>query len=377
MIGLESPKLWVFIVDDTQFTPIGYLDQYTSLTWPDKYNGYDSFELYAPITDLNTELLQKNNIIWNMGRNACIIEIVESEFGEDGERNYLVKGRTLEALLESRIIWNTYSCTNKYISTAMYDIVSQNCVNPTMAVRKIPYLYCATDTFVGKKIEYQESSSTVYEALVDLSQEEEIGFTIDFLPDDKKLLFRVYQGTDYSNLSQPNYILLSTNMEDILSSDYYLNVQPEKTMALVAGEGEGTERKKIQVGEVNSAGFARKELYVDARDLQSTVYSDDGTEEELTEAEYLSRLTTRGLNKLAQCIITQTFEAQIRSTGGQYVFGVDYKVGDKILMEDRVLGIRVAGRITNAVYTYSKTNRLTLTFGYSQPSLIDRIKQSL
>lgn len=374
---LSPPELLVYRVDNTEFTALGSISQYTSLTWPDKYNGYDSFELYAPVTDHNRDLLQKGYILYIKKRNACIVEIIDSEFDEEGKRTYLIKGRTIEALLESRIIWNPYSCTNKYISTIMYDIVNENCVNPTNSSRKIPYLYCAKDTFIGNKIEYQESDSTVYKALVDLSQEQEIGFTIDFLPENKKLQFRVYQGDDLSKYSDSNCILLSTTMEDILSSDYYLNIQAEKNVALVAGEGTGSKRKKISVGESNSQGFNRKELYVDARDLQSTVYKEDGSEQTLTESEYLSSLTTRGLNSLAKCSIAQTFEAQIRTIGGQYSFGIDYNNGDKILMQDAVLGIQVAGRITNVVYTYGKTNRLTLTFGYSQPSLVERIKQSM
>lgn len=374
---LTAPELWVFVVNDSEFTAVGSIEQYTSLTWPDKYNGYDSFELYAPITDKNRELLKKENMLWVKGKKAVRIEIIECEFDEEGERTYLVKGRTIESILESRIVWNSYSCTNKYTSTAMYDLVKENCVNPALSYRKIPYLYCAEDTYIGKKIEYQETGGTVYESLVDLSQEEEIGFTIDFLPEEKKLIFRVYQGADFSDPSNSNCILLSTSMEDILSSDYYLNIQAERNVALVTGEGTGADRKRISVGDSSSAGFLRKELYVDARDLQSTIYKDDGTEETLTESEYLSNLTTRGLTDLSKCAVTQTFEAQIRTLNGQYEFGVDYNNGDKILMQDTVLGLQVAGRITNVVYTYGKTNRLTLTFGYSQPSFIERLKQSL
>ena len=374
---LTAPELWVFVVNDSEFTAVGSISQYTSLTWPDKYNGYDSFELYAPITDKNRELLKKENVLWIKGKKAVRIEIIECEFDEEGERTYLVKGRTIESILESRIVWNSYSCTNKYTSTAMYDLVKENCVNPALSYRKIPYLYCADDTYIGKKIEYQETGGTVYESLVDLSQEEELGFSIDFLPEEKKLLFRVYQGDDFSDPSNSNCILLSTSMEDILSSDYYLNIQAERNVALVTGEGTGADRKRISVGDSSSAGFLRKELYVDARDLQSTIYKDDGTEETLTESEYLSNLTTRGLTDLSKCAVTQTFEAQIRTLNGQYEFGVDYNNGDKILMQDTVLGLQVAGRITNVVYTYGKTNRLTLTFGYSQPSFIERLKQSL
>ena len=374
-MNIKAPELVVFEVSNTEFTPIGVL-KYTSLIWPNKYNGYSSFELHTPMTEENKELLKKDRVIWSVGKNAAKIEIIDCEFSSEGKRTFTIKGRTLEAILESRIVWTPYICTNKHVSTAMYDLVKENCIDPSISTRKIPYLYCATDTYLGRKLEYQESYDTVYDALVDLSQEE-IGFTIDFLPEDKKLQFRVYQGKDLSNTGLDEFVVLSTLMEDILSSDYYLNTQPEKNIALVAGEDSSENRKKVTAGESSIAGFARKELYVDARDLQSTVDTEDGSKKTLTDAEYLSNLTTRGLNKLSECRVTETFEAKIRTDGSQYDFDVDYTLGDKILIQDPVLGIQISGRVTEIEYSYGSTNELTLTFGYSQPSIIQRLKQSI
>lgn len=379
MITRNSPEFIVFAITNSEFTAIGSITEYTEAIWPDRYNKYDSFEIHAPITAKNTELFQKNNVIWNRGKNAAIIEIITCELKDTGERQYTIKGRTLEAILDSRIVWDVYNCTNKYTSTIMYDLVNENCVNPSNKVRKIPYLYCAEDAYLGKQISYQESDSTVYEALVDLSQEAEIGFTIDFIPSEKRLVFRVYQGNDLSNIYGTNgsTVVLSTNMEDILSSEYYLSVQAEKNVALVKGEGSGVDRKRISVGETSLSGWNRRELHVDAKDLQSTIQQEDGSEKTLTETEYLSNLSTRGLNELAKHLEVQTFEADIRTINGQYEFGIDYNKGDKILIQDPMLGIQLATRITGVTYSHGKEDTVALTFGYPQLSLIQRLKQSL
>lgn len=379
MITRNSPEFIVFSINNSEFTAIGSITEYTEAIWPDRYNEYDSFEIHAPITAKNTELFQKNNVIWNKGKNAAIVEIITCELKDTGERQYTIKGRTLEAILDSRIVWDVYNCTNKYTSTIMYDLVNENCVNPSNSVRKIPYLYCAEDAYLGKQISYQESDSTVYEALVDLSQEAEIGFTIDFIPSEKRLVFRVYQGNDLSNISNTDgsTVVLSTDMEDILSSEYYLSVQAEKNVALVKGEGSGVDRKRISVGETSLSGWNRRELHVDARDLQSTIQQEDGSEKTLTETEYLSNLSTRGLNELSKCLEVQTFEADVRTVSGQYEFGVDYNKGDKILIQDPMLRIQLATRITNVTYSHGEKDTVTLTFGYPQLSLIQRLKQSL
>lgn len=376
MITRNSPEFIVFTINNSEFTAVGSITEYTEAVWPDRYNEYDSFEIHTPITAKNTRLFQKNNVIWNKGKNAAIIEIITCELKDTGERQYTIKGRTLEAILESRIVWDTYNCTNKYTSTIMYDLVKENCVNPSVSARKIPYLYCADDTYLGRQINYQESDSTVYKALVDLSQEAEIGFTIDIIPSEKKLLFRVYKGNDLSSIDK-SPVVLSTDMEDILSSEYYLSIQAEKNVALVKGEGSGADRKRISAGETSLSGWERRELHVDARDLQSTIQQEDGSEKTLTETEYLSNLSTRGLNELSKCMEVQTFEADIRTVSGQYEFGVDYNKGDKILIQDPTLGIQVTTRITNVTYSHGEKDTVTLTFGYPQLSLIQRLKQSL
>ena len=41
------------------------------------------------------------------------------------------------------------------------------------------------------------------------------------------------------------------------------------TVAIVASEGEGQDRRVVEVGDLTKTGIDRIELYVDARDLQS------------------------------------------------------------------------------------------------------------
>lgn len=379
---LNTLEVIVFQLDDYgAFEPIGEINKYTSLSWPDKYNGYTTFELYAPVTEENQRLIQKGNIVWCRGDNAAIIEIIHAETNSKGQKTYLVKGRTLEMYLTTRILWGTYKVSSNYVSTIMYDLVNQNCVSPSLSNRKIPFLECAEDEFLGKQIAYQKTGGEVYDALLGLAAESDLGFNILFKPLEKKLIFKVTQGIDRSVMpvseGDPTPVVLSTDLEDVLSSSYYTNNQDIKNVAYVNGEGDGADRKQVLSGELNSSGFSRRELYVDARDLQSEVFDEEGNSQTIPEEEYFGMLTNRGDEKLAEHDSTETFDIQVRVTGGQYTYGIDYNKGDKVIAQDLELGVQVIGRITEACENYGSKQELVLTFGYAYPTLIRKIKQQL
>ena len=380
---LKSLDIYVYKLDDNgTFDSLGEINKYTSLIWPDKFNGYTSFELNAPVTPENRNLIKKGNIIWCGGNNACIIEIIQSDMNENGQKTYKVKGRTLEMLLTTRIIWGTYNCVGKYSSTAMYEIVDKQCVNPTDSYRKIPFLECAEDKQLGKIISFQKTGGEVYDAVESIATDAGLGFDILFRPREKKLIFKVTEGVDRTVFSTSgdvsNLVIFSTDLEDILSSSYYTNDQDVKTLAYVSGEGEGTDRIYITSGNTATKGLIRREMYVDARDLQSKVSNEDGTITQISDDDYRDMLNDRGTEKLAECITAESFEAKMRVIGNiQYKYGIDYNKGDKVIIQDTELGVQVIGKVTEVSENYDDEYELIITFGYSYPTLIQKVKRQI
>ena len=373
---LKDIEIHVYQIDNNTFDAIGQINEFTSLMWPDKFNGYSTFELNAPLTQENKALIKEGNVIWCGGDNAAVIEIIRSDTDENGQKTYKVRGRTLEVLLTTRIIWGTYACSNKYSSTAMYEIVNTQCINTTQPNRKIPFLECAVDEGLGKLISFQKTGGEVYDSLQNIATEGDLGFSVIFDARQKKLVFKVIQGVDRT--LNENLVVFSTDLEDILSSSYYMNNQDYKSVALVAGEGEGAERQKLVSGDDTSAGFLRKELYVDARDLQSEISNEDGTITTVSDSEYTKMLNDRGNEKLAECIVTETFESKMRVIGEvQYRYGVDYFTGDKVIIRDTDLGVQVIATISEASNNYDDEYELVITFGYSHPTLIQKIKRKI
>lgn len=369
-------EIVVYEMNNTKFEPLGPINKYTALIWGESFRGYSEFELWCPINEENKNLIKVGNVIWIGGNSAGIIENIRSTVDKKGVKSYDIKGRSLEALLYNRIVWGVHNDYNRP-STIMYNLVNLNCINPTDLKRKINYLAKDNDGYYGDTIRYQKTGGTVYEAIKELSEAYDLGFNVDFDPNNKRMIFKVMKITDKSinNIDGNEVIELSTDLSDILESEYYINSESLKNVALVQGEGEDVNRKSIITGNNNLTGFNRKEMYVDARDLQSKSVGDDGEEIILTPTQYNEVLTNRGNQKLSECIVIENFDASIRQFGKtQYQFGVDYKIGDIVTVVDNNLSVEVDAIVYSVQHEYKGTYNISITFGFAYPTLLQRIK---
>lgn len=377
LLNNDKPII-VFEINEDIFEQIGEI-QYTSLIWPDAYSGYDNFELWAPINPDNALMIKKDYVIWAGGKNAAVIEIVKQIIDSKGEKNYNVKGRTLEKYFTDRIIQGTF-VSSGFTSSIMYELVESQCISPVKSYRKFQWMKLAPDEEIGLEVEqYQKTGGELYDSLMSLATDSDLGFSIIFEPREKSLIFKVYKGVDRTegNEDGEEPIVFSTELEDILSSQYYSNSQDEKNVAFVQGEDTGENRKSIMVGsDVEIPGFKRKELYVDARDLQSEIQNEDGSTSIVSQEEYIAMLVQRGNEKLSEYPLVETFEAQIRQFGDvQYVYNVDYFKGDKVTIIDTELNVSVSARITRVEEDFGNEYALILTFGYSYPTTLQKVKR--
>lgn len=381
MLLKKDFQLTVFELNNSGLTALGDLSQYTSIKWPTSFVGYGSFELWAPINDENASYFKKGNILWSQSETAAIIECVKSEVDDDGNKSFNVKGRTIERYLADRIVWGTIVYSNIKASTLMYNIVNSQCINPTNPDRIIPYMILDDDLEIGNTIaSYQNTGGNVYDLLYSIAMESGIGFTV--YPDQvrRRMVFSVRKGVDRTagNTEGNDPIVFETELQDILTSKYYTNDEDLKTVGFVQGEDKGTQRKSVIVGDNSTVGLNRRELYVDARDIQSEVQDEQGQSSVIPEAQYLEMLSQRGEEKLAEYITIETFEAQIRQFGEvNYEYGKDFFLGDKVTIKDGELGVEVSAQIVSVEEDVSDKYELTLNFGYSYPTILKKVKREI
>lgn len=121
-----------------------------------------------------------------------------------------------------------------------------------------------------------------------------------------------------------------------------------------------------------ASGLSRREIFIDARDLQS----DSDPENPLTAEEYTAALTARGREKLAENQLVRSFSAEVRTYNPTYQYGEDFQLGDIITVTDERLGVTVDAVVQGAQRSVgSGAEGLTLTLGYGQPTIYDVLKR--
>lgn len=237
-MGLD---LYVF---DSSITPLGVIDVVTGLTWLEKFSDAGNFELWCPLNDQNAELLQEDNLLWIGGESAGVIEFKELTSDEEGTKTIHIQGRLAESYLDYRTIYPTVVMTGK-ISSILRKHVNDNLINPADTARKIPLIELASDQVAyGPSVSYQKTGDTVLLELSKLCEANSLGFRLQFFPRQTKFVFRVYQGTDRTlDQSEVNPVLFSSDLDDILESNYSHNKSELRNFAYVAGEDSGANRK--------------------------------------------------------------------------------------------------------------------------------------
>ncbi|MCM1235405.1 MAG: siphovirus ReqiPepy6 Gp37-like family protein, partial [Ruminococcus flavefaciens] len=228
---------------------LGLLEIQNSVIWERKAFSAGSFSLQSLITDESRTLLVPENIIWIAGEDAGIIEYVQQQSGDDGP--YIeVKGYDLTGILERRILWGKYDLSGQ-VPDIMYRLVDDCCVHPTRgdtAARVIPGLALSDAPVGGASVRAQKTGGSLLEALEALGETYQVAFGIRFNPSVPQMEFWARPGVNRTiNQDTNEPVFYSTELDDVLSSDYSYNSQDYRNIALVAGEGEGNNRTMVTV----------------------------------------------------------------------------------------------------------------------------------
>jgi len=117
----------------------------------------------------------------------------------------------------------------------------------------------------------------------------------------------------------------------------------------------------------------RREIYIDARDLQS----DSDPDKPLTPEEYADLLENRGREKLAENQLVKSFSAVIRTINPTYTLGEDFQPGDTITVIDERMGVTADAVVQGVERAVGEDGEsMVLTLGYSQPTIYDVLRKA-
>lgn len=329
----------------------GVMENQTSLIWTRKYFEAGNFELYTPITEDNLKLMKEGNIIWMRGSDdAGVIEDIKLE--ESNIKNEITaKGRFLSSYMDRKLIKGTKNFKGT-VENAMRQLYSND---------PIPLVELGELQGFPETVEFQVTYKGLLTYESKLARSAALGYR--FRPDfnNRKIIFEIYKGVDRTTAQGVNNrVIFSESYNNLNNAIYRENTQLYKNVAYVGGEGEGSARKIVVVGD--ATGLERREIFVDAKDIQS---------EGLSASEYEARLRTRGEEALANNRVENSFEC---NTGADmnFQYKKNYDLGDVVTVKKNKWGITVNERITEIreIYEYGGM-RIEPTFGDALPETID------
>lgn len=307
---------------------ITVIDIYESFIWTDRYYRYGDFELYTPMASGVLDYLKQDYYLQMRGSDRLMImeKILIASDSENGN-HITVTGRSLESILDRRIIWGLMTLNGSF-QDAIETLLNACIINPSNVNRKIPNFVFqkSTDPRITElTLDAQYTGDNLYDVIQKLCEERGVGFKV-VLNDDKQFVFSLYMGTDRSyEQTEVPYVVFSPSFDNVISSNYMESKSSLKNVALIGGEGEGSQRTYAAVG--NLIGMERREMFVDARDISSDVDND----EKLSAEAYKALLMQRGRENLSENTAVTSFEGEME-VSIMYIYGQDFFDGDIVQM---------------------------------------------
>lgn len=333
---------------------LGIIENQTSLLWTRKFFEAGEFELHAPITAYNLSILQLGNLVTMHGQNeAGIIEDIQYE--ESNDKNEITaQGRFLTAYMSYRLIVGTVNIDST-IETAMRSLL-QKCT-------AIPLVELGAFHGFAKTVSGQVTNANLLKFMKKLARAGNIGyrFTPDFT--NKKITFDTFEGTNRSrSQADNNRVIFSENYDNLNRAVYQANDQSYANVAYVYGKDANENIVSVVVGDTNSTGLNRREIYVEGSGVNAN---------ELSTTEFYAKLRQEGQNTLNAKAMSESFECDTDASGN-FVYKEDYDLGDIVTIRKAGWDMERDLRITEILETYEHgTMTVTPTFGNPLPTAID------
>lgn len=310
------------------------IDAYKSVIWTTRYYTFGDFELYIPASEELLDYIQEDYYVTrNDDESVMVIEKIEIKTDiEDGDF-YIITGSSLESILARRIVWAQTNISAANPVTGINRLITENAISPSNASRTIDKLEVAEPITITGPLDCQFTGTNLSDAVTAICKQFKIGFKIRIV--NNKFVCSCYKGSTVN-------VIFSPEFDNLVSSDYIYDSSEYRNIALVAGEGEGSNRKTSTVYNTSyePEDLDRREMFIDARDINSN----NG---EIPAAQYIDKLNQRGYEKLAENKSNIKFENEI-IPNLTYIYKQDYNLGDIVTLMNGY-GITINPRITEII----------------------------
>lgn len=374
--------------------PLGIVDEAISVIWQPTYwakGSYDDCKILAPVTDNNNALLVKGNIVVLHGevaefsdeqgewRRAMQITYRYITKDENDTEQIEVQGCFLKKWLAKRVLTTAQiiSGTNQAIINHLVNI---SCGSSAESKRQFEqFSVLAQDDYGGDTIEYTTTyGDDLGDAIYDRALSGKLGYDILVNERYKQYGFWLHKGKDYSsnNTAGNTPCIFSRDFDNVTDQDYTESIENIKNVCYCSSAAD--ENDKIYYLEVDNdklTGIDRAETYVDMSSLSWTTTDESGEQQTVSYDKYIELMTTDANDRLDDYGETINFESTI-NTSQNLQYKQDFNVGDIITTIEKKWGIKIDARITKVSETWQDgKHTISITFGDSLPTLLDKIKK--
>lgn len=226
------------LILDENFSPVDFVDTFQTAIWTDRYNKCGDFELYMLADTASVANVKLDRYLYLRGsEHLMIIEKNATTTNAEEGGKLVVSGRSLESMLDRRIIWNPLNLSGS-LQNGVKTLLEDNVISPTDPDRKIPGFKFKNSTdqrILDLTLEAMYYGENLYDTICAICETNELGFRV--LPDWENppgFIFELYKGDDHSYEQEAlPWVVFSPEFDNILSSEFVESKNILKNVALV------------------------------------------------------------------------------------------------------------------------------------------------
>lgn len=349
---VNSPLIRVY---DKNLQYVGIVVDYESATFRRSWHSIGDFTIIINRNITGASYFQAGYIVAfseDNNKTGIILDIDQS-FSEDGTSSEMltIKGKQAKYCLSWRNIeppaGQAHYAITDAAETVLKNVVTTQASQLANDVnRRMPFGVAPSKELGGTYVFSERYTKTVAEAAEEISMSTGIGWSLELDIFSGIMSFDCPEPIDRTADQTVNKVaIFAPNIRTLKSGTVKNQTSQYKSLAIVGGQGDGTARviRKVSFGSEPS-GFDRREMFIDARDLETN-----------------ADLDARGLQKLEEVSNIISAEGQPQQVS-PLVYGVDYDLGD--LCTFYAYGVRNDMRITEVTegWGYAKYS-ISLTIG--------------
>ena len=363
---------------------LGICEEINDIEWVREFYKGGRFTMNAKLNEHNLELLKKDRILIkdNNFDEPMIIEYRELSEGENGDEDFIITGNSLTTRILSSRVTASRQVEKDKIDVVMKNILRKQTEGELRAFKGLSY--SEDKDYFTDIIEHKSLYKALDEEFETLSRMYDIGHKISIDMTNKSFVFDVYQMDDISDS-----VLFTVDFDNLKNQRFIDSHDNYKNVAIVAGQGnsdldedDDETRDKVIINNEEYIGFDRREVYIDARDINKDTKK--GTDKDGNEIDIpvvngenaVKLLTARGYEKLVEVQPIESFEGDL--VENNYRYKIDFNLGNKVTVRNRKWGVEFIQRITKITENYGPYgSNIEVSFGIELPTVYDKINQKM